>query len=74
MTINPTIQKVRKFNGIVNKRKNNQIVAFTMLSTKATIIAVHILATVIPGTIYAAIAIAIPPTRIFNKNFMIERK
>lgn len=72
--IKPTIQRVRKLRGILMAWSNNPIVAFTILSTRATIIAVHRLATVIPGTMYAAIAIAIPPTRIFNKNFMIIRK
>lgn len=73
VTINPTIPKVRKFRGILTKRKSSQIVAFTKLSTTATTMAVHKLATVIPGTINAAIAMAIAPTRIFNRNFMIIR-
>jgi hypothetical protein len=72
--IKPTIQRVKKLRGILMAWSNSPIVAFTILSTRATIIAVHRLATVIPGTINAAIAIAIPPTRIFNMNFMIIRK
>ncbi len=68
--MNHTIPSVRKLIGILMRRKSNPTVAFTKLSTTATTIAVHKLSTITQGTTYDAIAIAIPQTKMFNRNFM----